>query len=56
MKKYIVKTRALMEQTYVIEAESEEEAKKIALENTEEVTEQTVVETGEVLSVELVEE
>ncbi len=56
MKKFLVKTKALMEQTYSIEAENEEEARKIALENTEDVIDQTVVETGEVLSVEEIDE
>ncbi len=48
---YSVKTKAMMEQTYNIEAENEEEAKKIALENTQDVIDQTQVGAGEVLSI-----
>ena len=54
-KAYLVKTKAVMEQTYKIEAKSEEEAKKIALENTADVIDQTVVGEAEVLSLEEVE-
>ncbi len=38
-----------MEQTYIIEAENETEAQKIALENTEDFIEQSQVGSGEVL-------
>jgi hypothetical protein len=48
---FIVKTRALMEQTYHIEAENEEEAKRIALENTEDVIDQAQIDAGEVLEI-----
>lgn len=51
MKEYIVCTKATMEQAYKIHASSVEEAKRIALENTEEFFDQTVVGDSEVLSV-----
>jgi hypothetical protein len=49
---FLVKTKAVMEQSYKIEAPSKEEAEKIALENTQDIIEQTQVDAGEVLSVE----
>jgi len=51
MKKFKIKTKALMEQTYIIEAETEEQAKQIAIDNTEDVVEQTVVGQAEILEV-----
>lgn len=56
MEKYEVKTMAVMEQTYHIEAESEDDAKRIALQNTEEIIEQTQVNSGDIISVQLLEE
>lgn len=41
-----------MEQTYNIEANSKEEAEKIALGNTQDFIEQTQINAGEILSVE----
>jgi hypothetical protein len=49
---YKIKTRALMEQTYNIEAEDEKDARRIALDNTKDIVEQTQVGEGEILSVE----
>lgn len=51
MKTYLVSTKAEFEQTYKIEAENEEEAQKIALENTEDVIDQTQTNNGEVLEI-----
>jgi hypothetical protein len=55
MKTYLVSTRAEFEQTYKIEAENEEKAKEIALENTEDFYEQTQISTGEVLAIQEIE-
>ena len=41
-----------MEQTYLIEARTEEEAKKIALSNTQNVIDQTQIDSGEILRIE----
>jgi hypothetical protein len=49
---YIITTKATMKQKYLIEAETQEEAEKIALENTEDIIEQTQVDDGEILLVE----
>lgn len=52
---YVIKTRAVMEQTYQIEAPSKEEAEKIALENTQDIVSQTQIDSGEIVSVDEVE-
>ena len=44
-----------MEQTYTVEAPTEEEAKAIALANTQDIIDQTQVDEGEVLSCEEIE-
>jgi hypothetical protein len=51
MKKFVIKTKSLMEQKYIIEAKDIEEAKKIALRNTKDVIEQTQISEGEILEV-----
>jgi hypothetical protein len=56
MKTYLIKTKAFMEQSYNIEAESKEKAEEIALENTQDVIDQTVIGDVEILSTEEVEE
>mgnify|MGYP001589975063 CR=1 FL=1 len=54
--KFQIKTRAEMEQVYQIEAQSKEEAEKIALGNTEEIFEQTQIDAGEIIMSILLEE
>ncbi len=48
---FVVKTKALMETTYNIEAYNEQEAIKIATENTADVVDQTVIGDVEILSI-----
>jgi len=56
MAKYKIKTKAEMVQVYIVEAETEEKAKEIALSNVNDVIEQTQITSGEVIESTLVEE
>jgi len=50
-KTFVIKTRALMEQSYIVKADTKEEAEIIALQNTLDITEQTQIDSGEILEV-----
>lgn len=56
MATFRIKTEAKMQQVYNIEAETKEEAEKIALENTQDFIEQTQISPGVVIDEEVTSE